>query len=78
MLNSTLNNMLSEDPEPEIGRLMVEKIQWREPEKAVLDTVSELRKIKKENLKRKLRAELDTTTDPERKMQLLKEISLLK
>ena len=78
MLNSTLNNMLSEDPEPEIGRLMVEKIQWQEPEKAVLDTVSELRKIKKENLKRKLRAELDTTTDPERKMQLLKEISLLK
>ena len=70
--------MLNETPEPEISKLMVERNSWQEPEKAVIDSVTELRKLKKENRKRKLHAELAVETDPERKLSILKEISLLK
>ena len=70
--------MLVNDPEPEISRIMMENTEWKEPEKAVSDTVEVLRKLKKENRKRKLFAELATETDPDKKMEILKEISFLK
>lgn len=77
-LNSALNNMLVNDPEPEISRIMMENTEWKEPEKAVSDTVEVLRKLKKENRKRKLFAELAAETAPDKKMEILKEISFLK
>ena len=77
-LDAALNNALISEPEPEISRLMVERTNWNEPEKAVLDTVDALRKLKRENRKRKLHAELAAETDPEKKLTILKEISLLK
>lgn len=76
-LDAALNNMLNETPEPEISKLMVERNSWQEPEKAVIDSVTELRKLKKENKKRKLHAELAVEQDPARRLEILREINLL-
>ena len=77
LLYSTLNNMLNEDPEPEIARIMVEKTDWKEPVKAVLDCIAEFRKVKKEVRKRKLHAALAVETDPVKRLEILKEINQL-
>ena len=77
-LDTELNNMLAQEPEPEISRRMVEKIEWKEPERAVKDAVEGLRKLKIEKRKRQLRAALETEIDPDKKAEILKEISLLK
>ena len=77
-LDSALNNMLNETPEPEISRIMVEKIEWQAPEKAVIDSVTELRKLKRENKKRKLHAALAAETDPAKRLEILQEINSLR
>ena len=77
-LDSMLNNLLNETPEPEISRLMVERVEWKEPEKAVYDSVFELRKLRIENKKKKLFAALASELDPAKRMELLTEISKLK
>ena len=77
-LFSRINNMLIETPEPEISRLMVEKQQWNEPEKAVQDSIAELRKLKRENQRRKLNAELAVENDPAKRLEILAKISKLK
>ena len=77
-LDSALNNMLNETPEPEISRIMVEKIEWQAPEKAVIDSVTELRKLKRENQKRKLHAALAAETDPAKRLEILQEINSLR
>ena len=77
-LNSKLNNLLAETPEPEISRLMVEHTSWQEPEKAVTDSVIQLRKLRIENKKKKLFSALAAELDPAKRMELLSEISKLK
>lgn len=77
-LDSQLNNFLAETPEPEISRLMVGRIQWNEPEKAVHDSIIELRKLRIENKKKKLFSALASELDPAKRLELLAEISKLK
>ena len=77
-LDSQLNNFLAETPEPEISRLMVGRIQWNEPEKAVHDSIIQLRKLRIENKKKKLFSALAAELDPAKRMELLSEISKLK
>lgn len=77
-LDSMLNNMLNETPEPEISRLMVERVEWKEPDKAVRDSVCQLRKLRMENKKKKLFSALAAELDPVRRMEILTEISKLK
>ena len=77
-LDSMLNNMLNETPEPEVSRLMVSRVEWKEPEKAVHDSVSQLRKLRVENRKKKLHSALAAELDPVKRMELLAEISKLK
>ncbi len=77
-LDSMLNNMLNETPEPEISRLMVERVEWKEPDKAVRDSVCQLRKLRLENKKKKLFSALAAELDPVRRMEILTEISKLK
>ena len=77
-VDSVLNNMLNVNPEPEISRIMVENNTWCEPEKAVLDCVAELRKIKKERQKNKLRAELAVEKDDAKRMAILQQLNALK
>ena len=57
---------------------MVEKQQWNEPEKAVQDSIAELRKLKRENQRRKLNAELAVENDPAKRLEILAKISKLK
>ena len=77
-LDSQLNNFLAETPESEISRLMVGRIQWNEPEKAVHDSIIELRKLRIENKKKKLFSALASELDPAKRLELLAEISKLK
>ena len=77
-LDSQLNNFLAETPEPEISRLMVERTRWSEPEKAVHDSIIQLRKLRIENKKKKLFSALAAELDPAKRMELLSEISKLK
>ncbi|MBO5991697.1 MAG: hypothetical protein J6R00_08615 [Lentisphaeria bacterium] len=77
-LDSQLNNFLAETPEPEISRLMVERTNWSEPEKAVHDSIIQLRKLRIENKKKKLFSALAAELDPAKRMELLSEISKLK
>ena len=72
-----INALLIEHPEPEISRILTAPESWNDVARAVDDTVREFRRAKREQRRRKIKAELNKTDAPEKRGELMRELLAL-
>lgn len=75
---SLLGEMLIESPDPAVSRVLVEHREFADPEKALADSVAQLRRARSRESRAELLVRLRGTVDPAEKMAILKQISELR
>ena len=75
---SLLGEMLIESPDPAVSRVLVEHREFADPEKALADSVAQLRRARSRESRAELLVRLRGTVDPAEKMAILKHISELR
>lgn len=75
---SLLGEMLIESPDPALSRVLVEHREFTDPEKALADSVAQLRRARRNKLRSEFLTMLRGTSDPTEKMAILKQISELR
>ena len=75
---SLLGEMLIESPDPAVSRVLVEHREFAAPEKALADSVAQLRRARSRESRAELLVRLRGTVDPAEKMAILKQISELR
>ncbi len=73
-----LADLLLETPDPDVNRVMFEHREFADPEKALEDSVAQLRRLRSRESRGELMARLRETADPAEKMKLLQQITELR
>ena len=73
-----LGELLETDPSPELSRALVSHTEYADIDRAVMDSMRELRSAKRRALRNELLAKLRDSGDPEERLQLLADIHKLR
>ena len=73
-----ISSLLVKTPDPAVSRLLVETHVCRDPEKAIQDSIAELRRQRLRKQRQELTARLRVTTDAMEKIKILSELQNLK
>lgn len=71
---AALNNMLTENTDEELGKILVQPPVFSDPEKALADSVNELIRIYKRRRYAEIMVEIRSCNDPERRFELMKQL----